>query len=91
MYYAYDQDAGKHRAAVHADWYFRRNSMDILDFAQHTHNKTVFCGQILPVDINEGEVLIKPAATNKLQVPATTDTAVKKLNFMRFGFVTQVY
>lgn len=91
MYYAYDQDAGKYRAAVHADWYFRRNSMNTLDFVQHTHNKTVFCGQILPVDIDEGELLSKPAATNKLQVPATTDTAVKKLNFMRFGVVTQVY
>ena len=91
MYYAYDKVASTHRAAVHVDWYYRHNSMATLDFTQHKHNKTVFCGQILPVDINESGILRKPAEINKLQVPSTTDTAVKQLNFLRFGIATQVY
>ena len=65
--------------------------MVTLDLTQHKHNKTVFCGQILPVDISESGILRKPAAINKLQVPSITNTAVKQLNFLRFDVATHVY
>ena len=90
MFYAYDQDAEEYKAAVHADWYFRRDSMTTLEFSPHKPTSAVFCGHILPVDISSG-LPSKPASTNKLHVPEDTNAAVKKLNFMRFGVVTQVY
>ena len=93
MFYAFDTQHGRWRAAVHAVlWYggeagARAGSAFVA--RKKNTKKIVFCGQIVPVDISKYGHLV--ASERELHVPDEVDIAVKRLSFMCFGIATQKY
>jgi hypothetical protein len=90
MYWAFDKDREQWRPAVQAEWYDRKGgNTTTLDFAKcRKKQKPVWADQIVPVDLHEDRTALSPSNA-ALSVPTGLDTAVKRLNFMRFGIETQ--
>ena len=81
------------KAAVHADvWYTKPQANGNRFVPQKKRNKNrkpVFCSQLIPVNIsNFGEL---ERAPKLLEVSDAVDTAVRRLNFLKFGIATQKY
>ena len=92
MFYAYDTESSMWKAAVHADvWYTKpqANGNRFVPQKRNKNRKPVFCSQLIPVNIsNFGELERAPTL---LEVSDAVDTAVRRLNFLRFGIATQKY
>lgn len=93
MFYAFDTQSGRWRAAVHAElWYAGETGATAgSKFVARKKKKknVVFCGEIVPVNIrNYGQLV---ASERELVVSEEVDIAVRRLNFMRYGIATQKY
>ena len=93
MFYAFDTENGKWRAAVNAEsWYAGEagaRTGSVFVARKKNKKRIVFCGQIVPVDISEYGQL--DASERELIVSEEMDIAVRRLSFMRFSIPTQKY
>jgi hypothetical protein len=85
MFYAYDAESSSWKAAVHADvWYTKQqaNADRFVPQKRNKNRKPVFCSQLIPVKISNFGQLER--APKLLEVSDAVDTAVRRLNFLRF-------